>query len=586
MAKSKALGPDVLNLCTYQELPIGATAVDIDPYGRRTGLWRYNRPYFTEKIPPCQNSCPLGNWVQKFVAELALENLEEAWSTLKLENPFPGVCGRVCSHTCEEVCNRGDLGGSVSIKRLERFLSDHFWNGLGTPIKPKVAQGKRIAVLGSGPAGMAGAYFLTLMGYEITLFESHESLGGIPRIGIPDYRLPKEILEKEIKDILSLGIEVKTGCHLGNGISAEELLKFDGVFLATGAHLERSLGIPGENVEGVFRGWEFLKQCNSKRITSLGEKVLVIGGGNLATDVARSLIRLGRTPKVIYRRTRQQMPALFDEIEEAIEEGTEFHFLLSPVAIHQEKKNGLRLECCEVELKGIDESGRPRPVAIEGARRYFDADQIIIATGEDPNLSYLPKEFRRQKDSLWVNEWGQTSVPHVFAGGDMVDIPRTVTHAIGSAKRAAIAMDHFLKGFNLTKGDAMPQTMRECLGLADHKLEYLPEAAKLEDLNVIYCQPEERSLPCKIPMSQRVKSFQEVNGGFSLKEALREAKRCLSCGVCKMCGNCYLFCPDGTVQLSLDGDRYDINYEYCKGCGICQKECPVGAINIKVEKEE
>jgi 2-oxoacid:acceptor oxidoreductase delta subunit (pyruvate/2-ketoisovalerate family) len=586
MAKSKALGPDVLNLCTYQELPIGATALDIDPYGRRTGLWRYNRPYFTEKIPPCQNGCPLGNWVQKFVAELALENLEEAWSTLKLENPFPGVCGRICSHPCEDVCNRGDLGGSVSIKRLERFLSDHFWDQPWIPPRIQNDQGKRIAVLGAGPAGMACAYYLTLMGHEVIVFESNRSLGGVPRIGIPDYRLPKEILEKELNDILSLGIKVKTGCHVGQDISFKEILKFDGIFLSTGAHLERPLSILGENLKGIFSGWKFLKECNLRRNPPLGEKVLVIGGGNVAMDVTRSLIRLGRKPRVIYRRTREQMPALFEEVEEAIEEGGEFHFLLSPVAIYQDDGNSLRLECCQTELRGIDESGRPKPVPIEGSRQFFIADQIIIATGESPDFSYLPKDFKQLKDSLWTSDWGQTSVPHVFAGGDMIDIPRTVAHAIGSAKRSAMAMDYFFRGIDLTKTNSIPETMREYLGVSNHQSEYYPEIVKLEDLNVTYTDPAERTLPSKIPMNQRITSFKEVNAGLFFEEAFREARRCLSCGVCKMCGNCYLFCPDGAVQLSRKGDRYEINYDYCKGCGICQNECPVGAINTRTEKEE
>ncbi len=586
MAKRKVLGPDSANLCTFQELPIGATAIGIDPVGRKTGLWRYNRPEFVEKIPPCQNSCPLGNWVQKFIGEFAAENLEEAWKALKLENPFPGVCGRVCSHLCEEGCNREGWGGSVSIKRLERFLADTFSEKNEILINRKKPQGKRVAIVGSGPAGLSCAYFLTLLGYEATVFESLSSLGGIPRIGIPDYRLPKEIVEKEVNGIVSLGIETKTDCRVGKDITLEDLLKFDGVFMATGADVERPLGIPGERIHGVVRGWEFLKQCNLGECDPVGEEVLIVGGGNVAMDVARSVVRLGRRPKIIYRRTKDEMPALHEEIEEAVEEGVEFHFLLSPVNIRQEGRGKVRLECSQMKLKGVDEAGRPKPIPVKGVHRVFEAHQIIIASGEVPDLSFLNKDFKRAGKDLWTNEWGQTSVPHVFAGGDMTNTPRTIAHAIASAKKAAIAMDRFLNGFDLSQSDSIPQSMREHLGLSGHKFEFIPELIKTEDLNRAYAPSDERSLPRKIPIERRQKSFKEVNEGFSYEEAVREAQRCLSCGICKMCGNCYLFCPDAAVVPSLDGEGYLFNYDYCKGCGICQVECPVGAIMTKIEKGE
>jgi len=585
MADLKASGPDVLRLYDYKELPIGAVAIGIDPFGRKTGLWRYHRPEMVEKIPPCQEGCPLGNWIQPLIREIANENFEEAWDILKLENPFSGVCGRVCSHLCDEACNRKELGGSISIKGLERFLADHFWDKPSHPVQPQKAQKKEIAVLGSGPAGMACAYFLALMGYGVTVFESKKSLGGIPRIGIPDYRLPKKILEKEIKDILSMGVEARTGCHVGKDISIGEILKFDGVFLSTGAHVEQPLGIPGENLNGVFRGWDFLQKCNLKQIPPLGKKILVIGGGNVAMDVARSLIRLGHQPIIIYRRTRQEMPAFFEEVEEAMEEGTEFHFLLAPVAIHRRKKKGLRLECSRMKLRGMDESGRPMPVPAKGPHRYFEADQVIIATGERADLSYLPEEFKRQNGNVWINPWGQTSVPHVFSGGDMTDTPRTVAHAISSAKRAAIAMDQFFKGNDFIKLTPI-QTMREYLGLNNHRVEYIPEIVKPQDLHLAYCKPREIPVSHKLPLDQRQRSFKEVNKRLSSEEVIREAQQCLSCGVCKLCSHCYLFCPDGAVQLSPEGDRYLINYDYCKGCNICQNECPVGAIHVRPEKED
>jgi NADPH-dependent glutamate synthase beta subunit-like oxidoreductase len=291
-------------------------------------------------------------------------------------------------------------------------------------------------------------------------------------------------------------------------------------------------------------------------------------------DVARSVVRLGRRPKIIYRRTKDEMPALHEEVEEAAEEGVEFLFLLSPVGIHQEGKGKLRLECSQMELKGVDESGRPNPIPVKGVHRFFDAHQIIIASGEVPDLSFMTKDFTRAGKDLWTNEWGQTSVPHVFAGGDMTHTPRTIAHAIASAKKAAIAMDCLLNGLDLSQSNLIPRSMREHLGLAGHKFEFVPELARAEDLNRAYALSDERCLPRKIPIEHRMKNFKEVNEGYSYEEAIREAQRCLSCGICKMCGNCYLFCPDAAVVPSLDGEGYLFNYDYCKGAGSAKRNVP------------
>jgi NADPH-dependent glutamate synthase beta subunit-like oxidoreductase len=580
----KASGPDSLKLYTYRELPIGGVSIGMDPAGRKTGLWRYNRPSFVEKIPPCEKYCPLGNWIQKFIAETGDNRIEEAWHTLKLENPFPGVCGRVCPHPCEESCNRKDLDGSISIRNLERFIASYFFDRLYVPTLTKAEEPKEIAVIGSGPAGLSFSYFAALMGHKITIFESRPVLGGIPRFGIPAYRLPREILDKEISDILSLCVEVRTNCQIGKDLSTREVMGFSGVFIATGAHQAKPLGIPGEDLPGVCRGWDILQTLHKEEGITTGMEAIVIGGGNVAMDVARSLIRKGYQVRVIYRRTRQEMPAFQEEIAEAEEEGVEFSYLLSPVSISSDDAKGLRLECQRMELKGVDASGRPMPVSVRGDYRSFPAAKIVVATGEAGDLSYLPNDFKSQDGVLWTNALGQTSVPHVFAGGDMTEIPRTVAEAIGSGKRSAIAMDAFFKGRDLSSL-SFPMTMREYLGIVEKK-DNGRELAKLEDMATAYCLLDRRNpSPAKVPLSERISSFTEVNGGYSQREAIAEAQRCLSCGHCKMCGNCYLFCPDAAVKLSPDGTQYYINYDYCKGCGICQNECPVGAVISESEKE-
>ena len=585
MNKSKVLGPDIQNLYTYSELPIGATAVGL-PEGRETGLWRYMRPTIEEKIPPCQEACPAGNWIQRFVDATASGNLDEAWRALKLENPFPGVCGRVCYHPCEESCIRKEFDGSTLIHLVERSLADSFFNERLTPPIVRKKQDKKTAVVGSGPAGLACAYFLRVLGYEVTMFEARNELGGIPQTGIPAYRLPKEILNKEIGDIIALGIEVRKGCRIGKDVDFSELFTYDAIFLATGAHQTPPVNIPGVTNEGVYQGMDFLARYNMESSIDVGERVLVIGGGNVAIDVSRTLIRLGIQPTLLYRRTRSEMPAHPEEIDDALAEGARFQYLLSPVSIRKSEKTGLILECAKMKIQGVDPDGRPRAVPLEGKRVSFETDQVILAIGEVPDCSYLSKEFDLTKKLLWVSECGQTSVEKVFAGGDMIDQPWNISEAIGSAKRAAIAMDHFLKGDdlqNLVRQGALAKTMREHLDLDISPEPGHREVATFHDLNLSYVRSFSSQLSGKLPTAERICDFREVNSGLDLDAAIKVAGRCLSCGVCKMCGNCYLFCPDGAVQINPTTGRYAINYQYCKGCGICQNECPVGAITIEAE---
>jgi NADPH-dependent glutamate synthase beta subunit-like oxidoreductase len=588
MKEMKALGPDIQQLYTYIELPIGATAIG-RPEGRKTGLWRYTRPKFGEKIPPCQEACPVGNWIQRFVGAAAKRDLDEAWSAVILENPFPGVCGRVCYHSCEDSCNRNQYDGATSIHLVERAIADAFFE---KPLEPPIIRekrGKKVAIVGSGPAGLACAYFLRIMGYEVTLFEARGELGGIPRLAIPRYRLPRKVLEKEIKDILALGVEVRTGCRVGTDKSFSDLLAYDAVFLSTGAHEASTFKIPGADSKGVYRGLEFLAKYNLGEDIDAGEKVLVIGGGNVAIDVTRTLIRLGSSPLILYRRTRDEMPAHSGEINDAQDEGAQFQYLLSPSFIQDSGRGGLLLACKKMKIDGSDSDGRRRTVPIEGETVFFEADQIILATGEIPDLSYLPQDLSIKNGQLGVNEWGQTNIDKVFAGGDMIDQPWNVSDAIGSAKRAAIAMDHFLSGEDprkLFSQGALARTMREHLGLIDSSMGSGNEIARFQDLNVAYSTLLSPQVPGKLPTDERIANFREVSLGLNLEAAVSEAGRCLSCGVCKKCGNCYLFCPDGAVQADPVSRYYTVNYEYCKGCGICQNECPVGAVTIETEGEE
>ncbi|MBW2368650.1 MAG: FAD-dependent oxidoreductase, partial [Deltaproteobacteria bacterium] len=537
MSNPKAVGPDSAHLDTYLELPIGATAIGMPPDKRKTGFWRYLKPFITEKRPPCQASCPLDSWIQRFVGATGSGDLEAAISALWLENPFPGVSGRVCYHPCETACNRLDMDGAVSVHAIERYVADHFFNQqLKPPIK-REQTGFKVAVCGSGPAGLACAYFLTVLGHEVTVFEAGEQLGGMLRVGIPAYRLPREILDKEIADILSLGVTAQTGCRVGRDITMEALTeKYDAVFLATGAHKSPALGISGETQAGVMGGLAFLADFNAGRAGGLGDRIIVVGGGNTAIDVIRTLIRMGKSPRLLYRRTRQEMPAYDEEIEGALNEGAEFDYLLSPTAIDRHSDD-LRLTCDKMAIRGVDAGGRPKPVPLDGESASFEADQIILATGETPDLSYLSGIVQPDGNAIPTDDWGRTDHPKVFAGGDIIDQPWTVTQAIGSAKRAAIAMDRFLiDGQNAVALPPLPKTMREYLGVVSSPTTSEPEVAGLADLNTAYSRPTPAAVQAKLTRDERAGSFKEVAQGLDEPTAHEEAERCMSCGVCKMCG--------------------------------------------------
>ncbi|MBW1801756.1 MAG: FAD-dependent oxidoreductase [Deltaproteobacteria bacterium] len=323
MNELKHMGPDITKRYSYKELPIGNVGIGLPPVRRQTGLWRYMRPEYEAKIPPCQDTCPLGNWIQRFLQGVNQENLSEAWEALILENPFPGVCGRVCHHPCEGACNRKEVDEALSIQAMERHLADRFFDKAFAPPVLREKQKKSVAVVGAGPAGLASAYFLTLLGYAVTLFEARDELGGIPQMAIPSYRLPGEVLDKEIQDILSLGIEVKTGCRLGSDLSFDELRKgYDAVFLGTGAAKEPLLNIPGDESQGVMKCMDFLTRVKRQEEMSLGDRVLVIGGGNAAIYAASTALRMGTGEvTLVCLEARDEMPAWDYEIEDALEEG-------------------------------------------------------------------------------------------------------------------------------------------------------------------------------------------------------------------------------------------------------------------------
>ena len=553
-----------------------------------TGKWGFEKPEASFMTAPCQEVCPAGNPISQFLYLASEGRYEEALEDLLKENPFPGVCGRVCFHPCEKDCNRIQYDEAVSINAMERNVFD-VTSTRPVGVSPlSNADSSRVAVVGSGPAGLSAAYFLGRLGYRVTLFEARKELGGVMRWGIPEYRLPKSILKKEIKRILQLPIDVKTGMRVGKEISFEELDRFDAVFLSPGAGLSLSLGIEGEDLKKVWRGGDFLDRINSGNKIRIGKEVIVVGGGNTAMDVARSALRLGSKVTVAYRRTRAEMPAIQDEIHEAEQEGVRFEFLLQPVKISLLKNKKIRVKFQRMRIRGRDQSNRPKAIPIKGAYVTREADGLIKAVGEGVDLTWIPETL--SKNSLInVNSSLTTARPKFFAGGDAVDQPRTIVTAIGAGKRAAIAIDLYLRGHN--NGDVFSKIRVGNKGALSMEA-YLSgrnggnwseprEVISYPHLNTLYFEHSQRVEMSKLGENKAIKDFSEVNLGFTSDEARISALRCFSCGTCNYCYNCYFFCPEGVVSLDPQHRIRTVDLEHCKGCGTCAKVCPRNGVLMK-----
>ncbi len=568
-----------------EDMPLMPVSLGTTLYNR-TGTWKYVRPVYHNKTAPCIEGCPTGTDVEAYMVLLSEGKLDEAWERILWENPFPAILGRVCYHPCEAACNRLHFDDAVGIHNIERFVGDYGLNR-GLSVKPVAgSKSQRIAVVGSGPAGLAAAYFLARLGYRVTIFEAMLEPGGVLRYGIPKYRLPKHILEREIQRLRDLGVVLLTNARLGDNVSVEELRRFDAVFLATGAHRSRRLGIPGEELPGVLSGIELLHKINSGETVALGKKVAVIGGGNTAMDAARSALRLGSEVKIVYRRSRKEMPAIEDEIEEALREGIELLPLAAPVRVLSEGDKVTGIECLRMRLGKPDDSGRRRPIPIEGSEFRLPVDTVIAAIGEVADLGFAPDELAVHNDLVPIDDTGATRLPGFYAGGDVVDQPRTVVNAVASGKRAAIAIDCYLKGEDarpvlqrLKVGGRDGLSMRRYVEEDGEPAVDLTEVVKFENLNTDYFEHERRHPMPERDVGQRIRGFDEVNLGYSAQAALAEAARCFNCGVCNQCDNCLVFCPDLAVLRNGDG-AYRIDYDYCKGCGICAYECPRNAISM------
>ncbi|MFW5947331.1 MAG: FAD-dependent oxidoreductase, partial [Gemmatimonadota bacterium] len=524
--------------------PFGAPKIAISTTSTRetrTGSWKYMRPVYRDAVAPCNQACPAGVDVQGYLNLLREDRLDEALDLLARENPMPAITGRVCHHPCEAGCNRREFDAAVAVHAVERAVGDELL-GRAHPPAPERRHDERVAVVGAGPAGLAAAYHLARLGYGVTVYDEAEEAGGMLRQGIPSYRLPREVLDRQIDRYRSMGIEIRTGVRLEGEAARETLAGYDAVFLATGAHRGRPLGVPGEDGPGVVAGLEFLKAVNRGERPDIGHRVAVIGGGNTAMDCARTALRLGSEPIVVYRRTREEMPAIAQEVEEAMAEGIEFVFLASPSSFEHEDGRLVGMHLTRMELGEPDESGRRRPVPIDDGGFTLRVDTVLTAIGEESELDVLPGEPAVEWGAVKVDALGATSAPAFFAGGDVAGADRTVADALGSGKRAAIGIDRYLRGA-AAPGDAEPLAgLRWGAGNVSmsryrgddpvRRTNPTNEVVDIPALQLAHFRHVERH---EDRLRHRPVDFREVNLGLDLTAAVAEAKRCFNCAVCNDC---------------------------------------------------
>ena len=548
-----------------EKLPIGLV-LDLNkvvPY--KTGSWRTLMPVNIMQTPPCTHSCPAGNDIRGFLRVLAdSKDYEAAWHILTRTNPLPSTCGRVCPHPCEGGCNRRDFDEPLAINSAERAVGDFGLKNNLAHKKLVAGRKEKIAVVGSGPAGLSCAFHLAKRGFQVKIFESAGEPGGMMRYGIPPYRLPNYILRQEIEKILNLGIELECNVQVGVNLALDQLSReYDAVFLGPGAQKGLAIDLPGKSAESVYTGVDFLKQVNSGKWMEIGKDVVVIGGGNTAMDCARVAKRLGANVSVVYRRTRVEMPAITAEIDEAMEERILFRYHTNPVKLIADEGRVVGLLCVQMELKEPDASGRARPVPIAGSESFIPADTVIMATGQAVDYDGLDVQT---VDNQWMhtNEHLMTSMDGVFAGGDAVVGLETVSLAIGQGTRAASAIEDYIDG-NRESQLAQPPVIFS------------------RDLNTYYYDKQKRFEKEAESIHMRLKNFREVYPAIDPEAIIEEAGRCFSCGLCFNCGNCHMYCPDCAVKVSTAGG-YEFDYDFCKGCGLCAKECPCHYIQMTLEK--
>jgi len=545
-------------------------------FGSRGGASRDQsplRPKHVEKKPPCTDTCPSGNRIREFLTTIAQaerlkkpvdQAFEEAFYIYTDTSPFPSVCGRVCPAPCETGCNRRELEGAVNINKVERSIGDFgIEKGLGLKRLTEEKKPQKVAVVGAGPSGLSCAYQLARRGYGVTVFEALDKAGGMLRWGIPGYRLPEGVLDAEIQRILDVGVELKCNVKIGKEFGVEDLKKeYDAVYVALGAQQGVSLGVEGEDAPNVFSGVDFLSRFHHGEKLDLGKDVVVIivGGGDTAIDAARICKRLGANVTILYRRTRKEMPAIDEEVDEAIKEGVKIEFLAAPIGFRREGDLVVAMRAIRMELGEPDASGRRRPVPIEGSEFEIPASAVISAVSQQPDFSGF-ESLIEGRDWIKVDDHGATKVDGVWAGGDVTALD-LVTTAVGHGRRAAEAIERKFLGRQFEADKR--QVIHTDRMLLDHY------------------EKKDRVEPTALDVEKRLGGMDvEVNLGLGREQVIAESERCMSCGYCIDCEKCWMYCQDQAIDKPLQkGLLYSFKLTNCTGCKKCAEICPCGFIEM------
>jgi NADPH-dependent glutamate synthase beta subunit-like oxidoreductase len=524
---------------------------------RGSGPVRLQRPAYVDHLPPCNAACPAGEDIQAWLALAQAGNHRAAWERLVTENPLPAVHGRVCYHPCEPACNREELDGAVSIHAVERFLGDLALRE-GWPLPaPAASSGKRVLVVGAGPSGLSAAYHLRRLGHEVEIHEAGPLPGGMLHFGIPAYRLPRADLMAEIRRIEDLGVRIVLEHTVEDIVAEQRAGGFDAVFIAVGAHLAKHVDIPARDAVKMLDAVALLRDVDAGNAPQLGRRVVIYGGGNTAMDAARTVKRLGAAEAlIVYRRDRAHMPAHAFEADEALTEGVKIKWLTSIAAI-----DGGDLT---VEVMELDADGRPQPT---GRFERLQADAVVLALGQDADTAFLrsvPEISFERDGTVIVGPNMMTGRAGIFAGGDMVPSERTVTIAVGHGKKAARYIDAWLGA-----GSYAPPAKNPPVEFGMLNLPIFSDVLS-------YGQR-------RLSIEERTAGFAEVVAGYTERQALREAQRCLSCGNCFECDNCFAACPEDAIVKLGPGLRYRVDFARCTGCGVCMDQCPCHALEMIAE---
>ena len=526
--------------------------VDLSGHSEGTGALRTRIPVYKDFLPPCNRSCPAGENIQAWMAFAQAGQFEQAFQALVEDNPFPSVSGRICVRPCETGCNRTHIDETVNIHAVERYIGDQaiteHW-----PVRFQAKpSGKRVLVVGSGPAGLSAAYHLTRMGHQVEVYEAQSAPGGLLYYGIPSYRLPAEIRDAEIERIKAMGVRIFLNHRVEDVLYEKEKGRFDAVFLGIGAEITKKEPFATETLTPVYGAFEVLQSLAKGRPLPLGQRVLIYGGGKLAMYFSRVMRRLGIEAQILYSGDQKLMPAYDFEADDAIAEGIGITFLRS---IRKLSGNQVKVEIMQVEKGKIVGSGQ---------YETLEADALILATGQEADSAFLQgiADISLKADgTITVDEGRMTGHAGIFAGGDAVGGERSAIVAIGHGKKAARYIDAWLKGTPYQKGE------KHATALFKKMHQWFKTEAPLQE--------QERLAP-----SVAVRSFEEVVAGLDGREARYEAQRCLSCGNCFECDGCYGACPEDAILKLGPGMRYRFDYDACTGCGVCFEQCPCYAIDM------